>query len=281
VVGVPPQARGRAFGLHRAADTAGAVVGPLIGLALYVALDERIRPLLVVAVVPAVLSVLLVAAVREGPRAAPTAPARQEGRLPPPFWRVVAVLVAVGLVNVPDALLLLRVSELGAPLTTVIALYVLYNLSYALLSYPAGALSDRWPRHVVYAAGLTCFAVAYLGLGLVDSTDWVPLLLVVYGGFAACTDGVGKAWVSELVPAGRQGTAQGVYQGLTGGAVLVAGTWAGLAWSGDGRLPLLLAGAVGAAAAVLLAVRGGRLGAARTAVGRSGGRHPGQAAQHV
>ncbi|MDQ6873716.1 MAG: MFS transporter [Actinomycetota bacterium] len=265
VVGVPIEARGRAFGLHRAADTAGAVVGPLLGLAGYELLHHHIRPLLIIAVVPAVASVALVAAVREGPPPfrpkpepdAETDPggARAAGGLPAPYWRVVIVLTGFGLVNFPDALLLLRVRALGFSVAALIGAYVLYNLSYALLSYPAGALSDRWPRHRIFAAGLACFAVAYLGLGLVHTGALVIPLLVIYGGFTAATDGVGKSWVSALLPAGRQGSGQGTYQALAGGAVLVAGIWAGLAWGGTGRLPLLLSGGVAAGIGLLLAIR--------------------------
>ncbi len=127
-------------------------------------------------------------------------------------------------------------------------------------SYPAGALSDRWPRHRVYAAGLAFFAVGYLGLGLVENPGWVFVLLPLYGGFAACTDGVGKAWVASLSPPDRQGATQGLYQAVAGGSVLVAGLWAGLLWGGNGRFPLVLAGSVAAAGAVALALRGGRLG---------------------
>lgn len=264
VVGVPVEARGRAFGLHRAADTAGAVVGPLLGLAGYELLHHHIRPLLALAVIPAVASVALVAAVREGPRPArrpqrepdPAGLDAAEGRgLPAPYWRVVIVLTGFGLVNFPDALLLLRVRALGFSVAALIGAYVLYNLSYALLSYPAGALSDRWPRHRIFAAGLACFAVAYLGLGLVHTAGWVIPLLIVYGGFTAATDGVGKSWVSALLPAGRQGSGQGTYQALAGGAVLVAGVWAGLAWGGTGRLPLLVSGGVAAGIGLLLAIR--------------------------
>lgn len=260
VVGIPPQARGRVFGLHRAADTAGAVVGPLIGLAAYTALDQHLRPLLVIAVIPAVLSALLVAAVRERPRSADApipaetaAPAkRPPGTAPAMYWRVLAMLVLFSLVNFPDALLLLRLNEIGFSVTGVVAAYVAYNGCYALLSYPAGALADRWPRHRVYAVGLACFAVAYLGLGLVESKPWAVVLLIVYGGFAACTDGVGKAWISSLAPEGRQGTAQGLFQGLTGAAILIAGLWAGLAWGGDGVVPLLISGTVAVALTAIL-----------------------------
>jgi MFS family permease len=249
VVDIPIEARGRAFGFHRAADTAGAVVGPLIGLAGYELLHHHIRPLLVIAVVPAVLSVLLVAAVHD-PSPRPTKAAARVDlageKLPVPFWRLVAVLVLFGLINFPDALLLLRVHQLGYSVVGVIVVYVLYNAVYAGLSYPAGALSDRLPRAAVFGFGLACFAVCYLGLGIVTSTAWVVPLFLVYGAYTASTDGVGKAWVSSLVPGGRQGTAQGVFQGLSGGAVMIAGIWAGLAWNGSGRIPLVVSGTVAA-----------------------------------
>jgi len=130
---------------------------------------------------------------------------------------------------------------------------------YAVLSYPAGALSDRFPRHLVFAAGLVFFACGYVGLALAPSAGWVFVILPVYGGFAACTDGVGKAWVASLAPGGRQGSAQGIYQGLTGAGILVAGIWAGFAWHGDGRLPLLVSGLAGALLAVVLGAGGRRL----------------------
>lgn len=258
VQGVPVHERGRVFGFHRTADTAGAVVGPLIGLAGYALLDHRIRPLLVIAVIPAVLSALLVAAIREQPRPAPTAPVAPQPagsvRRPRPGWRalpadyrrLVGVLALFSLVNFPDALLLLRLHEIGFTVTGVVAAYVLYNLSYAGLSYPAGLLADRWSRRGVYTAGLACFAVAYLGLGLTQSKVAAVALLLVYGGFTALTDGVGKAWISSLVPDSVQGHAQGLFQGAVSAAVLVAGVWAGLAWNGTGALPLLISGAVAA-----------------------------------
>jgi MFS family permease len=258
MVDVPAHERGRVFGFHRAADTAGAVVGPALGLGLYELLDHRIRPLLVVAVVPAVLSVLLVAVVREAPPAVATdarVAIASPARLSPELRRLIGVLTLFGLVNFPDALLLLRAHELGLSTAGVIEAYILYNLVYAIGAYPAGALSDRLPRHLVFALGLALFTVGYLGLGLIDAPWLVFVLLPLYGGFAACTDGVGKAWVSSLAPDDRQGAAQGLYQALSGGAVLVAGLWAGLAWGGTGVLPLLVSGSVAGVLAVVLAVR--------------------------
>ena len=256
VEGIPAEARGRAFGFHRAADTLGAVIGPLLGLLGYQLLDHQIRPLLVVAVVPAILSVLLVAAVREQPRKPRAGPAvnvfRGVRELPRLYWHVVAPLVIFSLANFPDALLLLRLHDIGFSVPALFLAYVGYNLVYATASYPAGLLADRLPRQRVFGLGLLFFAVGYLGLGLTHSQLLAWVVLALYGLFSAFTDGVGKAWISTLVPAGQQAGAQGTFQGLTGLGVLLAGVWAGLAWGGDGHLPLVASGIAGALIAVYL-----------------------------
>ena len=256
VDGVQSDARGRVFGFHRAMDTLGAVVGPLIGLAGYELLDHHIAPLLYVAIVPAVLSVLLILLVREKPRRGPRPPRQPVFSglkdLSARYWRVTAVVVGFGLVNFPDALLLLRLNEIGFGVVSVILAYVTYNLVYALASFPAGLLADRLPRSAVFGIGLVFFAVGYIGLGLTTDPLAAWLLIGVYGLFTACTDGVGKAWASSLASSERQATAQGVFQGGSGLAILIAGVWAGLLWGADGHLPLLISGVVGACFAVLL-----------------------------
>jgi MFS family permease len=139
----------------------------------------------------------------------------------------------------------------------VVLAYVVYNLVYTLGSYPAGAWSDRLPRPLVYGVGLLAFAAAYAGLGLVGHSGWVFVLLAVYGVFPAFTDGVGKAWISALVPDEHRGRAQGVFQSLTNGAVFVAGLWAGLTWTlgpGRGVVPLLISGTLGLVAGLVLVI---------------------------
>jgi MFS family permease len=255
VDGVDVSARGRVFGFHRAMDTLGAVVGPLLGLAGYELLDHRIAPLLWVAVVPALLSVALVFLVRDVRRIEPARRAAIFARvkdLPRRYWRTAALLVAFGIVNFPDALLLLRLNEIGFSVVEVILAYVGYNLVYALSSYPAGLLADRLPRPAVFGIGLVFFAVGYLGLGLTTDTLTAWLLIGVYGLFTGCTDGVGKAWISSLAGPELQGSAQGVFQGASGFAILIAGVWAGLLWGADGSLPLLISGVAGAVFAVVL-----------------------------
>ena len=262
---VPPEALGRAFGFHRMGDSLGAVIGPLLGLLALSLLNDNVRGAMWWAVVPAILSVLLVFLVRER-RPAESAEVTPREHLisptplPRAFWRVTTVLVAIAIVNFPDALLLLRVMDLGFTTTQVVLAYVAFNLVYTLGAYPAGVLADRWPRPVVYAVGLAAFAVGYLGLGLVSSGPGVYVLIAIYGLFPAFTDGVGKAWVSSLVPDEHRGRAQGVFQALSSGAILAAGLWAGLLWSsgaGKGVVPLIISGCAGtvAAAAMLLARR--------------------------
>ena len=264
-----PALRGRAFGFHRAADTAGAVCGPLIGIGLYELFDHNIRPLFFVAFVPAIVSVGLIGFVHERTRPAPRAepaPGRDGARATPHltpyprrFRRVLVFLTLFGIVNFSDALLILRAKALGLGFVAVVLAYVLYNLTYAGLSYPAGHVSDRVPRYLVFATGLAIFAIAYLGLGIVTTSAWVWPLLAIYGGFTALTDGVGKAWIADLLPRDREGSGLGLYQGVVGAASLLAGIWAGLAWNGTGRLPLVISGTVAAVLAIVLAVTGRRL----------------------
>jgi MFS family permease len=134
----------------------------------------------------------------------------------------------------------------------VILAYVGYNLVYTAMSYPAGVVADRLSPRTVVAVGLLVFATAYVGLGVTEDHLAAWLLLGGYGAYTGLTDGVGKAWVSRLLPPTSQGTGQGIFQGVLGAGVLVAGIWAGLAWDGDGHLPLVLSGTVAGVIGVTL-----------------------------
>ena len=269
-----PEHRGRAFGFHRTGDTLGAVIGPLLGLWALSAMHNNLHHALWWAVVPAVISALLVVLVRD--HVGPSKPNQVEGAkapvahdhtpLPREFGRVTTMLVIIAVVNFSDVLILLRVVDLGYSTTKVVLAYVLFNTVYTLGSYPAGVLTDTWPRARVYAVGLVAFSVGYLGLGLSHGGWTVFACIAVYGLFPAFTDGVGKAWIASLVPTEHLGRAQGVYQGLNSGAVLVAGLWAGLLWKvgpGDGKVPLLVSGACGIVAAAVVTATGPRGGLER------------------
>ncbi|MEI6249785.1 MAG: MFS transporter [Actinomycetes bacterium] len=252
VMDIPVADRGKAIGFHRAADTAGAVVGPLIGLLIIHFAHGSLRMALWIALLPAALSVFLIKFVRETAPPKRSEVMRERGPLPAELKRLVLLMGIFGLVNFPDALILLHLHQIGFSTFAVVALYATFNLSYALLAYPLGALTDHIPKHRIFAGGLLAFAIAYIGLSMTDSKLISILLLLVYGGFAACNDAVGKSWVAKIAPNDRQGSAQGLFQGVSGGAILVAGIWAGLSWGAVGNLPLMISGVVALVVAVAL-----------------------------
>jgi len=254
----PPALLGAGFGYHRAMDTAGAVVGPLVAVGALSA-GLSLRGTLWLAVAPAAVALVLVRLVREAPgkRAMPAALAGA-GRLadlPRAFWLATAVWVVFSLGNSSDAFLLLRAHELGLDATLAVLAYAAYNLVYASLSWPLGALSDRVPRQAVLAGGLAVFALVYLGFALAGAGWAAWPLFAVYGAYIAATEGVAKAWVGDHAPPGLAGTAYGVFAAATGGALLVASIVAGELWDHvSPRAPFLLGAASAAAALVLLAL---------------------------
>ena len=266
---VDPSDLGKVFGFHRVADNLGAVIGPGIGLLVLIGAHENLRVALWVAVIPALLSVALTTIVREQrvpARAVRTAHAASSP-LPPRARSLAILLACIALVNFPDALLLLHLDELGYSATAVLLIYMLYNFAMTLIAFPAGLLADRLSKSRVYAVGLACFAVGYLGLGFLPAGPMLIAAFFIYGGFVVITDGVGKAWISALTPEHARGHAQGLLQGLGGGAILVAGIWAGLLWdagAGQGRVPLLVSGTVSAIGALVLLVLGRRWDATPT-----------------
>ncbi len=256
---VPREHLGRAFGFHRAMDSAGAVIGPLLGLGLFEMFHRHYRPVFVVAVVPAVLSAAAVVFVRESSASAAdpgpdASPPHTQGMAPLPkgFWGPFTILSAFALVNFSDALLIVRAKHLGLSVSAVIAAYALYNLTYTIASYPAGALADRVPKQAIIGVGFAIFGVSYLGLGLAANAAWVWPIFALYGVYTALTDGVSKAWISATVGSGSRGRALGLQGGAAGIGSIIAGAWAGLAWNGSGRGPLIVAGslALGLAAVV-------------------------------
>ena len=247
-----PRLLGAAFGYHRALDTAGAVVGPLAAVVL-LAVGLSFRQVLWVAVVPGVFALFLLRAVREVRPAETSAAIHVEhGPLPRPFWGVLAIWVVFSLGNSSDVFLLLRSKELGLGATLVVLAYALYNLVYAGLSWPLGALSDRHRRESVLAGGLLVFALVYLGFAVASASWAVWPLFALYGAYVAATEGVAKAWVADRVPGRAIGTAFGIFSAATGAALLVASVVAGLLWSHVSPAAPFVLGAVSAGLALLL-----------------------------
>jgi MFS family permease len=250
---------GKAFGFHRAGDNLGAVIGPalaLVGLAL---LNDDVRAVAQWALIPAVLSGLLTFLVKDNF----IKPVKREAsvsstyKLPTGLKVRISTLVAIQLTNIPDALLLLQLHQIGFSAKGVVASYMLFSAVSALLAYPAGAFSDKLNPRFVYAIGLLFFSCGYITLGMTQNHLIAVIAIVVYGVFPALTDGVGKAWIASMSPPEHRGRIQGVYQSSMNFAILGAGIWGGAAWASNGiQWPLVIAG-VGAliGSLVLLTIR--------------------------
>lgn len=254
VESTPAESRGAAFGWHRSMDTLGAVLGPLVGLALLRWSGLGYRELFWVAAIPAVLGVLCLFAINEVSTARADAKEPQEaGPTNHAMRRFLFVVALFSIGNSSNAFLLLRARDLGWSATGVILLYVLFNLAYAAVAAPAGRLSDRYGRRVVLAAGLVVSSLVYAGFALADSHLWAALLLPLYGAYAAAFGGAGRAFVADLAPPGKIAGALGTYQMVTGFGVLAASIAAGALWSAYGpAAPFVLGAATSAAAAIAL-----------------------------
>jgi MFS family permease len=242
---VPREDLGKAFGFHRAGDNFGAVIGPglaLIGLSL---LNDDVRAVAKWALIPAVLSGLLTLFVRENfvKQSKQKVAESKDYRLARDVKIRIFTLVAIQLTNIPDALLLLRLHQIGFSAKGVVASYMLFSAVSTLLSYPAGVIADKLNPRIVYAVGLVAFGVGYLTLGLTSNHSIALCAIVVYGIFPALTDGVGKAWIASVSPHAHRGKVQGVYQSSMNFAVLGAGIWGGALWStGSIQWSLVIAG---------------------------------------
>jgi MFS family permease len=270
----PASRLGLAYGLHRAADTAGAFVGLLVTLLLVRAIEgsgavlraSTFRTLVLVSLLPAFLAVAVLAwGAREVSRpvgARLAAPPRFAlGSLGPSFGKLMMIIGIFELGNSSDAFLILRAQERGLSLVGIFAMLIAFNFVYTALSAPAGRLSDRISRKTLIACGWGFYAFIYLGFALAGSVTHVVVLYVLYGVYYALTYGTSKALVADIVPATQRGAAFGAYNALLGLSDLPASLIAGFLWEGGGgwhgfgvRAPFFF-GAVMALLALVLLLR--------------------------
>lgn len=267
----PPEARGASFGLRQSLDTIGAFVGPLLAIILMWATVNSFTTVFWIAVIPAFLSfALIIFAVREPERPAglrtvksPLSRAEIAG-LDASYWWVVAVATVFTLARFSEAFLILRAQSVGLSITLVPAVLVLMNVVYALAAYPAGVLSDRIDRRTVLIAGLLLLAVADVVLAVASGIAGVAIGVILWGLHMGLTQGLLATLVADTAPAELRGTAYGMFNLLTGLALLTASIVAGALWDVVGPKGTFLAGAAFTALAVagLLMVRRQEPGAA-------------------
>jgi MFS family permease len=258
----PPAMRGAAYGLRQALDSAGAVIGPMLAVALMIWFGGAVRTVMWFAVVPAFVTVvLLLVYVREPDRADRAASARMPltladtKRLPRRYWLVVGLGAVFTLARFSEAFLVLRAQDVGLATNYVPAVMVVMNILYAGVAYPAGAAADRISARTLLLVGLVLLIVADVILANATSPLIVFAGAGLWGVHMGLTQGLLSKLVADTAPAELVGTAFGIFNLVGGGALLLASTIAGSLWSEFGASATFLAGAVfaGVAAAGLLA----------------------------
>ena len=267
----PPGERGKSFGLHRAMDTSGAVVGLAIAaLVIYLVqgggLELSLRTyqwLVLIGIAPAVLAVvILLKFVKEREREPlPGAPRpgfnlfKLAAGFDTRFKVFLAVMALFTLGNSSDFFVILRAQNLGSSVFHIVLMLVILNAAYAAISLPAGRLSDRLGRRRVIALGWGVYASAYLGFALATEIWQVWLLFAAYGIYYGIVEGAARAFVADLVPEEKRGTAYGLYHGVVGLTLLPASLIAGWLWqSYSPSMPFFFgAGLAGAAVVGMIA----------------------------
>ena len=265
-----PEQRGSAFGLHRALDSAGATVGVILAYVFFVSRRDDFASIFLISIIPGVLGVFALFFVREKlARRAGTKASSANGAGGPrvPWWHnlgerwqaldrklklflIVVFIFALG--NSSNQFLLLRAKDQGFDDATVILMYLVFNVIYALTSWPAGRLSDRVGRKSLLVLGYFTYGLVYVGFAIANPLQlWG--LFATYGIYIALTDGVEKALVSDIAPLDLRATLIGLHATFVGIGLLPASLFAGFLWDAFGpQAPFFFGGAMGGLAAIAL-----------------------------
>lgn len=233
-----PETKGKVFGFHRSMDTLGAVLGPALALLYLYYYPEDYKTLFLLAFVPGLLAVVATSLIKDKGKQA------QQTKVSTPFFsflkywnespanyrKVVVGLLIFTLFNSSDVFLLLQVKQAGVSDTVVIGMYIFYNLVYALFAFPMGVLADRAGLKTVFIGGLVLFAVVYFGMAFNTGFYGFLGLFGLYGIYASATEGISKAWISNLTDKKDTATAIGTFAGLQSLCTMLASSLTGLIW---------------------------------------------------
>lgn len=248
-----PETKGAVFGFHRSMDTLGAFVGPILALIYLHYYPGEYRKLFLFALIPALFVAGSLALVKEKPREKKI----EKGNLfwsslrywkiaTPEYKRILILIIVFTLVNSSDMFLILKARESGLSDVQTITLYIFYNLVYALSSYRMGILSDRIGKKNVFLIGLCFFVLTYAGMAFNSRLDVFYLLFIFYGLFAAATEGITKAWISNLCEKVDLATALGFQATTQSIAAMIASSMAGIIWMAFGAQTMFTLSALGA-----------------------------------
>lgn len=247
---VSDEFRGRAFGLEGIGDNLGAFLGPLLAVLLFLSFHVKIRWLFLLAVIPGLLAFLMVLLVHERPVrvAAKSKIDISFQEFPIGYWKYLVVIAIFQIGNSSNSFLILQTKSIGASFTLTVLIYAGFNLMAALISYPAGSLSDRWGRRNILLGSFLIFFIAYLGFARARSVVAIAVLFVFYGVFQGIFRSAGKALALDFVPEHLRASAVGWYSTAVGLLALIASLVAGLLWDHVGHAAVFYYGAISAMA---------------------------------
>ncbi len=234
-----PENKGRVFGFHRSMDTVGAAIGPIVALIFLSFLPGKYSSLFLLATIPGVFAILLSFLVKDKKQDV-TIEKKKVGfftflkfwkEATPQYKLIVSGLLVFTLINSADTFLLLFLKFKGLSDTQVISTYIFYNIIYAILSYPVGILSDKIGQKKIIIAGLFAFGIVYGAFSFANSLWMVFALFLIYGFYAAATEGISKALITNIVDKSKTATALGFYNSFASIATLLASSLAGLIWN--------------------------------------------------
>ena len=254
----PPEIRGRAFGLRQSIDTVGAFLGPLIAIAAMAAFANDMRAVFWLAVIPAAIAVLLVLVGVEDAKAPPDekrarVPVRMSDlrQLPNAFWLLVAIGAVFTLARFSEAFLILKANAEGLPLALTPLVLVAMNAVYMLAAYPLGSLSDRVSAKSMLIGGLIVLIAADLALALLPGISGAFVGIALWGAHMAVTQGLFAKLVADRSPPELRGSAYGIFNLVTGLALLAASVIAGVVWDAHGAATTFFVGATCASIALV------------------------------
>lgn len=233
-----PETKGKVFGFHRSMDTLGAVLGPLLALLYLYYYPKDYRTLFFIAFFPGILAILASFLLKDKSNTQPKENKSVSFFSSFSYWKespilyrkVVVGLLAFALFNSSDVFLLLKAKQLGLSDTYVIGIYIFYNLIYALCAFPIGILADKIGLKKTFISGLILFAMVYLGMGSSTNSYVLIGLFALYGIYSAATEGIAKAWISNITDKKDTATAIGTYAGFQSICTMMASSLAGLIW---------------------------------------------------
>lgn len=253
-----PKYRGRAFGLHRGFDSAGAAIGPLIAIVLLSVLNNNLRAIFLLSLIPSIIGVFLLMFLTDGrkPGQIESLDAPHEKialvNISPTFNKFLLISVLFNIGNSSDLFLILRSQSLALSLTLTMSAYILYNLTHSLFALPIGILSDKIGTEKILISGFLTFAISFALSGFITDGAWMWLVFVLYGLYLAQTESIIKAHIANIVPPKMFGTAFGLYQTVVGICTFFASFIAGLLWTYVSSTAPFLFGSVMAIIATIL-----------------------------